>query len=874
MKLFNKKITSRKHSPNDKHYHAVVDVKRGLKSSDSLSFMTSDIHTGVLTLELIDGDLPYNVSGCKVSATISCPDSTVLEIPCEMLDDNIVEIHLGIEGTYQEGAYTFDLKIDRGNARIVGIPTITYNVLSSIVEKSVDDDKFQILDKLISQAKDRLDRFDVAMSGITSDSEVREARDGENLLYDRLKRDLDYSKSIDAKVEQVAESVTELESNVGNIVQSNLTQLDNRITQVDNRITQVNSIVTQVDNRVTQVNNRITQVDNRVTQVDDRVTQEVNTINSSIADLNLKVDHMGVESHTTNNGIVDFTCDNNGYVDNVAIEGKTLVNLFSFKKTESSNNNSVWVHINTDYISLFKEVEYTLINTSDKNILVDIYNNDTNSYKRNLLIKANSSIKDTLTSNEHYSKCTGLFSDSWSLSDLSVISSTLIILKGNHTDKPISYFEGLKSVGQGDKIDVLTTPIHNNLIPQNYTKGEGYWTSMVDVGSVFSDSNWYRILEYIPVKPNTKYTGLYTGTQVVYYDENKNTIYHNQSDLVLGYEYHIFTTPQNAKYIRVSYPKDKEGNICIFEGVKHDKKQIPTTLRSLPNGVKDTVEKIGNKYVKVQRCGEVVLDGNVNVSDVYKPNNSTSLNYHRFLVGVEETPNFGDVFCDRLGNVGDYEIEKDNILADKTYGGFFITLHNDKTGGTREGLKTWLQANPITVVYELATPQIIELPNFNPQTYKGENTLMLNSGVIQCDASFDVCKGIRSELDVIKDKVSSLDNYEGRYEFSNEVVYLNGTYKPGFAETPYIVRIGKICILHCAIGNDAPQRGMHVLKLPSFAKPKDHHRCAGRAKINDETINPILVDYDITLDNTVQIWTTHETTKLNEMYIHMIWEVE
>ena len=257
MKLFNKKITSRKHSPNDKHYHAVVDVKRGLKSSDSLSFMTSDIHTGVLTLELIDGDLPYSVNGCKVSATISCPDSTVLEIPCEMLGDNIVEIHLGIEGTYQEGVYTFDLKIDRGNARIVGIPTITYNVLSSIVEKSVDDDKFQILDKLISQTKDRLDRFDIAMSGMTSDSEVREARDGENLLYDRLKRDLDYSKSIDAKVEQVAESVTELESNVGNIVQSNLTQLDNRITQVDNR-----------------------------------VTQEVNTINSSIDDLNLKVDHV------------------------------------------------------------------------------------------------------------------------------------------------------------------------------------------------------------------------------------------------------------------------------------------------------------------------------------------------------------------------------------------------------------------------------------------------------------------------------------------------------------------------------------------------------------------------------------------------------
>ena len=214
----------------------------------------------------------------------------------------------------------------------------------------------------------------------------------------------------------------------------------------------------------------------------------------------------------------------------------------------------------------------------------------------------------------------------------------------------------------------------------------------------------------------------------------------------------------------------KKNSVSVYYS-QYDKKQIPVTLRSLPSGVKDTIEKRGNKYVKVQRCGEVVLDGNVDVTDVYKPNHSTSLNYHRFLVRVVETPNYGDVFCDRLGNVGDYEIEKDNILGDKPHSGFFVTLHNDKTGGTREGFKTWLQANPVTVVYELATPQIIELPNFNPQTYKGDNTLIVNSGVIQCDASFDACEGIRSELDVIKDKVSSLDC---DYVEDIELQFLNG----------------------------------------------------------------------------------------------------
>ena len=163
---------------------------------------------------------------------------------------------------------------------------------------------------------------------------------------------------------------------------------------------------------------------------------------------------------------------------------------------------------------------------------------------------------------------------------------------------------------------------------------------------------------------------------------------------------------------------------------------------------------------------------------------------------------------------------------------------------------------------------------FNPQIYEGDTTLFLNTGVIQGECEFEVTNSKGSEIEVLKDKVNSLDDYESGYEYSNEIIYLNGTYKPNFAENPYVVRIGKLCILHCVIGNDAPQRGMQILKLPSFAKPKAYHRCGGRGKINDETTQPVLVDYDITLDNTVKLWSTHETTKVNELYIHMIWEVE
>ena len=473
-----------------------------------------------------------------------------------------------------------------------------------------------------------------------------------------------------------------------------------------------------------------------------------------------------VESHTTNNGIVDFTCDNAGYVDNVVIEGKTLVNLFSFKKTENSNNNSVWVHINTDYISLFKEVEYTLINTSDKNILVDIYSNDTNSYKRNLLIKANSSIKDTLTSNEHYSKCTGLFSDSWNLSDLSVISSTLIILEGNHTDKPISYFEGLKSVGQGDNIEVLSYKRGSENLASNLTFTEGKYvvsiTGEIDNHVEFKYSN-----EYIEVEGGCEYLFDNINGQFAIYDSSKKIIplrwQSLKGDWFKGNDYQatfIYAMPKNAKYVRINLPISNLKPYSLIRA-KSDKKQISTTLRSLPNGVKDTIEKRGNKYVKVQRCGEVVLNGSeINwVADTNADSNGNRFCECWSYTTLIKSKSF--LVCDTLKCRLD--IDSDKISVSTHNQGIMITqdsrirIKNEHSNSV-DSLKTWLKSNPITIVYELATPIITELPNFNPQTYKGENTLIMNSGVIQCDASFDMCEGIRSELDVIKNKVSSLDD--------------------------------------------------------------------------------------------------------------------
>ena len=572
------------------------------------------------------------------------------------------------------------------------------------------------------------------------------------------------------------------------------------------------------------------------------ILKDLNTLN--------KLHTSSVESYTTNNGIVDFTCENAGYVDNVVIEGKTLVNLIRTNlSVEVWDNNRVAINLqDCNYL----EGTYTLFNFSDKTIVLDIGEATTNNWLRTFALEKNKVKTFNIHNGERIFNVNGLLADGWENNDTSKneFRNSIVLLEGNHTDKPISYFEGLKSVGQGDSIEIAT-----------YQKDK---ESELDFTFERAEAN----LGDGVFTPNNTTTN--AGTSFIYvcggkvrlsrnghiclYDENFKfirTIKEAGTDIV---------NVNEATYIRIWYA-EYDMEIKIYHTPYLDKKQISTTLRSLPNGVKDTIEKRGNKYVKVQMCGEVVLDGNVDVTDVYKPNHGTSLNYHRFLVRVVETPNYGDVFCDRLGNVGDYEIEKDNILGDKPHSGFFVTLHNDKTGGTREGFKTWLQANPLTVVYELATPQIIELPNFNSQTYKGENTLIVNSGVIQCDASFDVCEGIRSELDVIKDKVSSL--YDD-YIVDIPIQYLNGW------EGSLTCRVNGKCVTLAGMlhGQDVAIKSArtNILKLPINSKAINI-TTIGLYNVFGQYVGTV----ELTLDNEIKICHSDFTYNGNYIGLNLSW---
>lgn len=134
-------------------------------------------------------------------------------------------------------------------------------------------------------------------------------------------------------------------------------------------------------------------------------------------------------------------------------------------------------------------------------------------------------------------------------------------------------------------------------------------------------------------------------------------------------------------------------------------------LRSLPNGVCDTVE--GNKLI--QRVGKVVLDGSNDENWSLRANAESSnfIYFHSSFSTMNKsftnyTQSKNRMICDKLlvsSNAGD-NIAKEQCICGRGSGyGFCIALlkSNLETVDLTGFLK-WLSENPVTVYYELATP--------------------------------------------------------------------------------------------------------------------------------------------------------------------------
>lgn len=283
----------------------------------------------------------------------------------------------------------------------------------------------------------------------------------------------------------------------------------------------------------------------------------------------------------------------------------------------------------------------------------------------------------------------------------------------------------------------------------------------------------YKTSDFIPVIGGKTYCISKRGTvRSKFYNSSKEVLNDNWATSTDAATTIII--PDEASYFRFSYCingdyKVDEATLQLelgsvetsyepFMGFETTTVELNQPLRELPNGVKDTIEN----GVVTRRVGEITFDGSEawNRNNVNDPNN--------WLYYLIMSHGKADGLCNSLMH------EPFNIVnkgADLASVGFDLA-HNEKNifinvgyymeqaglTNTVADLKTWLQSNPITVWYELATPTTEQitlptLPSWYPYTDAWVETELQPSFV---EWHIKIAGANQNDLTVIKEDISQL----------------------------------------------------------------------------------------------------------------------
>lgn len=537
----------------------------------------------------------------------------------------------------------------------------------------------------------------------------------------------------------------------------------------------------------------LTEIAGRIkAQVPKSLGATVNTHTEQIADLHNSLDRVKKLEETTvstvetgsNFTTVDAT--SNGYFEDVKLEGKTLVNLLPPNVVGETDNYSTTFLMpdTTDLSSEYTLIPYGVTLTSSTTMTISQTAHGVMPFALKVP-NVNGAFKFKCTNTEFdYSIYMRI-----RLNGVTVDKNVkYVLLEGDHTQNPPSYFEGLLSVGQ-DVEDVSVESRNRNRlhISENFDWKYGTAPKVVDnvlyggwaIGyKVYLEKGDYVLSCNRQTTDNSTPNALLVKVK----DASTNTVVTSFSLGTLGELLGNFTVPHNSEYIimldnQANVPTSVISDIQLCRTEVHtgytqhqyNKKPLlyfnPTTetwekpvLREW-----DTIEKHSDgKYYYHKRSGEIVLNGSENwyvpgwsTLESWISNNPNGFAYetHISIAGKScNTP----IICNKFNSKS---IPNSSSLSI----GYCALAENYLSFATNvqktvEQWKSELQANPVTVVYQLAQEEVYECTNIDLMTYSGETNYIINSGAISPKSLLKVHNNISNVVKILQEKVSLLEN--------------------------------------------------------------------------------------------------------------------
>ena len=510
----------------------------------------------------------------------------------------------------------------------------------------------------------------------------------------------------------------------------------------------------------------------------------------------------------------------NGVIDDLKIEGKTLVNRTDiFNKVNPTGggahrktSNSLIVDYNKcgeldnsyslDEINVFKSGQiYTII--------IDIIQNTLNQkvefypmiWDFATIISGNQFVNTgevgrkifVIKSNKDYALKLAYASPGQATQGVTglVEFKDIMVLDGDYTNIELpNYFEGLMSVGEDvDKIEVLSCN-NGNLVNSNMFSEKGL---MWAYGTEYTVAGRW-ITDFIEVSP--RITLERDNKCILFlYDKNKNYL----GNEVVGYKSNSVANENNykiesdVKYIRVQI--DNTSYKTMYLGLnkinkeidyKQDKKQI---LFYNENGELEPIQELhewdsiekhsDNKWYYHKRSGKVVLNGSENWLLKQVNTNCT-------VFALRETQLQNKIKLSPQGVSDKFAWESVLGLSTEVecIGGHSVDVNTIRIAVAKsklstqdvQGFKQWLQANNVTVVYQLAEEEVYEIAPLHLDSYANETLILCNSGAISPKMEFSITSHINELVKAYGERINLLEEKVYKYMVTQNRMQLASTY--------------------------------------------------------------------------------------------------
>lgn len=214
----------------------------------------------------------------------------------------------------------------------------------------------------------------------------------------------------------------------------------------------------------------------------------------------------------------------------------------------------------------------------------------------------------------------------------------------------------------------------------------------------------------------------------------------------------------------------EQGKVATeYEPQPIDKKEVTLDepLRGLPNGVKDTIEKVNGEWKIVRRCGELTI----NPADIKRDGNGVTGDFRWIMANNRDIANLTQtsivhVLCNKYPSTTSGDTWKSTAegIAQNNSGNRILLFLNKYKEGSEEN-KTNLKkeiGNDTKVIYQLTTPVIEDIDPITLQCWK--NGTILIDETLPVESTHEIAlnkaaqiKNNMEELVSLKKKVQNLE---------------------------------------------------------------------------------------------------------------------